>query len=418
MFQQFAWPSFRFSQLGNCQSSPVSWWPRTSQRFTHSTCSLLGQLGRQCGYVPSTTQGRCCLFCCRAHRSSHSRFPLQGAVASRGFLHSVGFETAEWPLADCFRPREPVFSDIKPGVPTHVWQFFAARAIEEHFVSSSVLPRLSPTESALYVHSLDRWLSVVPSSSFAGFCPPLFRVLLLRRLWLPLPLSSRTCRCGRLLDVFGHHCAACSRAGVLGSRGFAFESAAARVCREGRARVATNMLLRDLDVPVPLSDNRRLEVVSDGLPLFKGAQLTVDTTLVSPVCSNGEVRGRSAVEDGAALSSARRCKVRTYPELCGPHSRVRLVVLAAETGGRWSEEAQSFLSQLAKARARSVPRILRGRARQVWQHRWSSLLACAASRAFALSLLDRRPGCGSHGVTPSSSDVLSACRHLPTGSEV
>ena len=65
------------------------------------------------------------------------------------------------------------------------------------------------------------------------------------------------------------------------------------------------MLLRDLDVPVPLTDSRRLEVVCDGLPLFRGAQLAIDTTLVSPVCSNGEARGRNAVEDGAALSSAR-----------------------------------------------------------------------------------------------------------------
>ena len=166
--------------------------------------------------------------------------------------------------------------------------------------------------------------------------------------------------------------------------------------------MATNLFLRDLDVPVPVTDSRRLEVVCDGLPLFRGAQLALDTTLVSPVCSNGEPRGRSAVEDGAALSSARRRKARTYPELCGPHSRARLVVLAAETGGRWSEEAHRFLSQLAKQRRGQFPHILRGRARQAWQHRWSSMLACAASRAFALSLLDRRPACGSDGATPSS----------------
>ena len=43
-----------------------------------------------------------------------------------------------------------------------------------------------------------------------------FRVLVLRRLRLPLPLSVRSCRCGRLLDVLGHHRAACSTAGVLG----------------------------------------------------------------------------------------------------------------------------------------------------------------------------------------------------------
>ena len=79
------------------------------------------------------------------------------------------------------------------------------------------------------------------------FAPQLFRVLLLRRLWLALPLSSRTCRRGRPLDVLGHHRAACSRAGVLGSRRFSLESAAARVCREAGARVSTNLFVRDLD---------------------------------------------------------------------------------------------------------------------------------------------------------------------------
>ena len=33
--------------------------------------------------------------------------------------------------------------------------------------------------------------------------PPSFPLLLLRWLWLPFPLVSRTCRCGRLLDVLG-----------------------------------------------------------------------------------------------------------------------------------------------------------------------------------------------------------------------
>ena len=46
-----------------------------------------------------------------------------------------------------------------------------------------------------------------------------FRVLLLRRLHLPLPLSSLNCRCGRPLDCFGHHRSACAVSGVLGRRG-------------------------------------------------------------------------------------------------------------------------------------------------------------------------------------------------------
>ena len=51
---------------------------------------------------------------------------------------------------------------------------------------------------------------------------------LCRGLHLLLPLSQRTCRCGRQLDVFGQHRAACSEAGVLGKRGFPLEGAAAQ----------------------------------------------------------------------------------------------------------------------------------------------------------------------------------------------
>ena len=96
--------------------------------------------------------------------------------------------------------------------------------------------------------------SAVPSSPPTRFAPQLFRVLLLHRLWLPFPLASRTCRCGQPLDPRGHHRAACSRAGVLGSRGFSVESAAARVCREAGARVSTNLLVRDLDLLVAPDD--------------------------------------------------------------------------------------------------------------------------------------------------------------------
>ena len=57
-----------------------------------------------------------------------------------------------------------------------------------------------------------------------------------------------------------------------------------------------------------------------------------------------------AGHDGAALVQARRLKRRTYPELSGDHGRARLVVLAAEVGGRWSEETRAFVRQLAKAK--------------------------------------------------------------------
>ena len=47
---------------------------------------------------------------------------------------------------------------------------------------------------------------------------------------------------------------------------------------ETGGRVATNLLVRDMDLGVPNAhDSRRLEVVVDGLPLFGGAQFAVDT---------------------------------------------------------------------------------------------------------------------------------------------
>ena len=61
-----------------------------------------------------------------------------------------------------------------------------------------------------------------------------FRLLLCRRMHLPLPLSTRTCRCGRQLDMFRHHRAACAVAGVLGRRGYPLECAAAQDAVDGR----------------------------------------------------------------------------------------------------------------------------------------------------------------------------------------
>ena len=66
------------------------------------------------------------------------------------------------------------------------------------------------------------------------------------------------------------------------------------------------------------------------------------------------------VLDGAILSQARRRKELTYPELTGEHGRARLVVLACEVGGRWSDETFRFIAGLARAnKARSEPRAIR-----------------------------------------------------------
>ena len=99
---------------------------------------------------------------------------------------------------------------------------------------------------------------------------PVFRALLLRRLRLPLPFNPSTLSATTAL--LAPVLASCAR-----------ERAAARVCREAGATVACNVLVRDLNIhPERLAD-RRIEVIANGLPLWGGAQLAVDTTLVSPL---------------------------------------------------------------------------------------------------------------------------------------
>ena len=66
--------------------------------------------------------------------------------------------------------------------------------------------------------------------------------------------------------------------------------------------VRTNVFVRDLDLAMfDNMDERRLEVVVDGLPLFRGAQLAVDTTLVCPLTRESRARPRCATKNGAAL---------------------------------------------------------------------------------------------------------------------
>ena len=171
-------------------------------------------------------------------------------------------------------------------------------------------------------------------------------------------LDSAACRCGAHLDSLGDHRAACPRAGLLRSRGVPLERAAARVCREAGATVAAIVLLRDLNVIAQRHDDRRLEVIANGLPVWGGVQLAVDTTLVSALDASGRPRRHQRRTLGAALRIARLAKERTYPELIRAQ-RCRLVVLAIEVAGRWSSEAVEFVRLLARSRARSAPAHLR-----------------------------------------------------------
>ena len=127
--------------------------------------------------------------------------------------------------------------------------------------------------------------------------------------------------------------------------------------------------------------------MSDGLPLFGVAQLAVDTKVVSALHSDGRARPRAANTPGVALEAARRRKERRYAELVLPTALSRLVVFGVEVGGRWSQESQDLISQLARAHARQEQPLLRCRAEQGWRLRWGSMVSCVVARAVADSLL-------------------------------
>ena len=88
---------------------------------------------------------------------------------------------------------------------------------------------------------------------------------------------------------------------------------AARVCREAGARVTTslparvttNTRLMNLNIDnIQRQDDRRIEIIANGLPLWGGVQLAIDTTLVSPLTRASEPRSRAGRYAGAAVQDA------------------------------------------------------------------------------------------------------------------
>ena len=125
-------------------------------------------------------------------------------------------------------------------------------------------------------------------------------------------------------------------------------------------------------------------------------------------------------EHGFGCACGRRCKTsgggrdkeRTYPNW-----------LALELGHVWwfllwrlvvdGLQRPPIVSQFAKAKARSEPFLMRRRMEQAWRLRWTGLLACAAARSFAASLLGLHGGRGADGLAPSSHEV--ECDHRFAG---
>ena len=239
--------------------------------------------------------------------------------------------------------------------------------------------------------------------------PVLFRVLVLERLRVPLPVTEARCECGAALDSKGRHRAACTHSGRLRTRALGPERTLARVCREAGASVRCNAKLVDMNVAVHANDERAVEVLASGLPLFHRAQLAVDVTLRCALTASGTPRPGAAAVDGIVCAGARADKELKYSELLSG-DRCRLVVVAMETGGRWSPEAVEFVENLAAARARDAPPTLQRSTFLGWRRRWSRMLSISCGRSFANSLVAQslvpHALAGIDGSVPNFADVL------------
>ena len=137
------------------------------------------------------------------------------------------------------------------------------------------------------------WLNVFPIDESLALPSLPFLLALRRRLSLELPAGPAPCQCGALADPWDNHFLACRSAGRLARRGKA-ELAFAQLLREASglaAQVSTRSRICDFAVPsVSAHDQRELDVVARGLPLFDDRFIILDATLRSSFSSAGAVR--------------------------------------------------------------------------------------------------------------------------------
>ena len=220
-------------------------------------------------------------------------------------------DAASWGL----RPAELNEAELADGGEwKRGWQFYACSSLEEGR-RSKLLPTLTTSRQALLRSQSGfgaaAWLNAVPTTRETTLPSENFLVSLRRRLRWPLPVTTKRCEgqsCKKELDVYGDRRAACMRSGRIKRRALPVEKAWARVFREAGGRVREEVQLKDTTLNVPPTDQRRLEVVATGLPLYRGVPLGVDATVVSPLKVNRLPQPSAATTNGASLRRAEQEK--------------------------------------------------------------------------------------------------------------
>ena len=355
---------------------------------------------------------------------------LQAAAEAARTLELQGFQyRASWEdLLGGARPPTTIEDQgaREPGGWAKGLQFHACSATESFHHEQVVPHSLTPTRRALLLSSSGKgashWLLALPTAPETTMAPEAMQAALRRRIRLQLPITCSRCpghHCNAPLDPWGDHCLACTRSGNLQRRAKPLERAWQRVFREAGSREVNKPLLRDIIPGIPSQDNKKLDLVARGLPLYGGLPIIGDASLVSPIGSDGLPRLSADARAGAALRDTQRSHQRTYQELLS-HGRAKFLVLGAEIGGRWPEDALSIVGQLSHAKAESAPHLLHASARHAWFHRWFCLLSVATMTTVAEPILHPASPHRTemNGSAPDLHEVLVAVREPPAVSRM
>ena len=118
--------------------------------------------------------------------------------------------------------RPPLMNVGEPGEWTHGWQFWASSISDTFFRRALLSNRTAARQAHLTSHygrNAGAALAFAPTALEFTIAPYLFRVLVLERLHLPLPITEAVCEgCGAPVDIRGHHRAASMRTGRMKKR--------------------------------------------------------------------------------------------------------------------------------------------------------------------------------------------------------
>ena len=325
-------------------------------------------------------------------------------VAARGaavFLDECDFARPSWSelVATASFPVDALPEDDRAEEPEldqwrHGWQYRACDAVEraafrDLWARSSLSSRarlLSQCGPAASV-----WLFTLPCT-FA-FKPRRFVTALRLRLQLPVPLAGACCpgkECRQALDVWGFHLLSCMLSGRVQSRANPLERMWAQVGVEAGVRGRHNVPIGELGIEgLDPADHRRLDTYFNGCEAFGALPIVGDATIRSPLTAVGTPHPGAHEVPGSTFPRARYDKnqkpPRGYRDVAQADG-IAFLVLACETGGRWSSECLELVRALAKWKVRDVPPALRTSFRLAHLRRWWGLLSCTLQDTVAATL--------------------------------